>query len=184
MSTDTVLQAVVQAAADAAQAEHGWLAAVGPDDTVVVVAAAGPSAATLLGATAAAGQGASGFVASSGQPLALTTTPDDPRVAEGLAGRLPTPPGSVLCVPCEGDDGVVGTLELVGRRGGGGFSFDDIELVTLLAGIAGVALTARPVVAPERDPARLAVELGELAQEHPERYDALEALVAGLLGTA
>ncbi len=183
MSTDPVLQAVLQAAADATQADFGWLTAVDGEAGLTVVAAVGEGTEALVGMTAPLGEGASGFVAASGQPLALTARPDDPRVSTGIAARLPHPVSSVVCVPCEGVDDVVGTIELVERRGGS-FSFDDIELATLLAGVAGVALGERRTVAPPPDPASVTADLQQLAEVHPERYDAVRTLLAGLLGSA
>lgn len=184
--TDPVLAAIVKAAADVTRAVAGWV--VGIDgEGLVVRAVAGKAPESLVGTPVAASGGAVGYVVSSGQPLALAARAGDARAAEGLAAVLGRAPGSVLCVPCEADDAVVGALELVDKAGGGSFSFDDVELVTLLAGIAGVALVARVAgdavrSPPTPSPSELADGLARLAADAPARYLAVAAAVASLVG--
>lgn len=182
--TEPVLAAIAKAAADVTCAAAGWV--VGVDgDRLVVRAVAGDAPGSLVGTEVPAGSGAAGYVVASGQPLALASRAGDPRAAEGLAAALGRPPGSVLCVPCETEEGVVGALELVDRAGGGSFSFDDVELATLLAGIAGVAMVSdgdshdHPV-APS--PSELADGLARLAADDPARYPAVAGVVASLVG--
>ena len=87
------------------------------------------------------GAGTVGYVVSSGQPMAIAPRGADPRLSEGLGARLGRMPASLLCVPCHHEDAIVGALELVDKAGGAPFSIDDVELVTLLGGIAGAALS-------------------------------------------
>ena len=141
-AADPVLHALAQAAVSATGASDGWLLAV-EDAGLRVVAVAGPgTGAPVLAAVVPAGTGSAGFVAASGQPLAMAPRGDDPRFSEGTAQLLGRRPSSVLSVPASNDEGVVGVLELVDKAGGGNFSFDDVEIATMLADIAGVALTA------------------------------------------
>lgn len=183
--TEPVLAAIVKAAADVTGATAGWV--VGVDgDRLAVRALAGDAPESLVGTHVAAGAGAAGYVVASGQPLALASRAGDPRAAEGLAAALGRLPGSVLCVPCETEEAVVGALELIDKVGGGSFSFDDVELATLLAGIAGAALAA-PVagaagVPAPPSPAELAAGLARLASEAPARYAAVAEVVVALAG--
>jgi len=177
-----VLAAILQAGIDATGAGGGWLLAA-RGDRLSVVAASGPDPA--IGVTVAAGEGTAGFVVASGQPLAMAPRDGDPRFAEGvmaITGRRPT---SVLTVPCATDDGVVGALELVDKVGRGSFGFDDVELATLLADIAGVALSQLdddigPTVP---DPAQLGGELARLAATAPARYAAVATMLGALLAS-
>ena len=105
----------------------------------------------------------------------------DARLAEGLGARLGREPASVLCVPCHDDDVVVGALELVDKAGGVPFSFDDVELVTLLGGIAGPALRAAGGQAAARPPAEFATELAHLATSDPAAYARLSVVLEALL---
>src|SRR5207247_1705955 len=132
---DPVLTAIAQAAVGATGASHGWVLLL-TDDQLEVSAAVGDGATKLIGRRVDAGSGTSGYVAASGQPLALAGSAGDPRLAEGVVAELGQRPASLLCVPCATDDRIVGVLELIDKDGGERFSFDAVELVTLLGGIA------------------------------------------------
>ena len=181
-AADPVLHALAQAAADATGASDGWLLAV-EDDGLRVVAVAGPGTGpSVLAALVPAGAGSVGFVAASGHPLAMAPRDDDPRFSEGTAQLLGRRPSSVLSVPASNEDGVVGVLELVDKAGGGNFSFDDVEIATMLADIAGAALTAeRAAGPPVPRPAELGGELERLSVADPARYSVVAAAVAALL---
>lgn len=181
-TADPVLQAVVQAAVDATGAAHGWLLARGADG-LAVVAAAGSEPGRLLGATVPVDSGTAGYVVGSGQPVAMAPRPGDDRFEGGVAALLGHQPSSVLCVPCGDDDTVHGALELVDKHGGGTFTFDDVELASLLAGVAGVALGegGRGDVGSVPAPAQLGSELADLATADPGRYATIAPVVAALL---
>jgi sigma-B regulation protein RsbU (phosphoserine phosphatase) len=174
-----VLQSIISAAVGATAATKGWVLAL-EDADLRVVAALGEGAGDLMGATVPSGSGTSGFVASSGQPMALAPRGDDARMAEGVTALLSTRPTSILSVPC-GNDDVVGVLELVDKVGGGSFSFDDVEMATLLAGVAGAALQAPGGEVMARPPAEIGAELGRLASADPEAYARVATVVDALL---
>lgn len=178
---DPVLGAVVRAATSATAASAGWIVAL-RDGELEVVAVGGDVDAAIVGMRVAGASGTAGFVVGSGQPIALASGRDDPRLSEGVAAALGRRPTSVVGVPCEDDGAVAGALELIDKTGGGSFSFDDVELATLLAGIAAVALTSgtderRLVPAPEE----LSGGLRALAAADPSRYATTATLVASLL---
>jgi sigma-B regulation protein RsbU (phosphoserine phosphatase) len=176
-----VLTAIVQAAVAATGAKAGWLLAL-TDDQLTVAAVAGEAPASLLDYLVPAGSGAGWYVVESGQPLAVTPRGDDPRFAEGLAAALGRRPSSVVCVPCESGGDIPGALELIDKTGGGSFSFDDVELATLLAGVAGVAL-ANPASAEVRvpEPGELSGSLTALASDDPVRYATIAAVLGALI---
>ena len=174
-----VLQAITQAAVDATRASAGWVVAL-EGARLRAVGTAGEGTAVLLGSELAAGAGTAGYVVSSGQPMAIVPRAGDPRLAEGLGARLGRGPTSVLCVPCLDDDVVVGAIELVDKAGGP-FSFDDVELVTLLAGIAGAALATPGGEVEVRPPAEISAELAHLASVDPAAYARLVMVVEALL---
>jgi GAF domain-containing protein len=178
---DPVLHALIEAAVGGTGGTDGWILAVRGDE-LEVAAAAGPMSASVMGVTIPGDAGTAGFVVGSGQPIALAPHAGDPRAAAGMATVTGRQPASLLCVPCESEDGVTGALEVVDKAGGGAFTFDDVELATLLAGVAGVALAAgtgqqtRPP-----DPGELAGDLRRLADSEPGRYRAVATVVAALL---
>jgi hypothetical protein len=122
-------------------------------------------------------------VVASGQPLAVSGGRSDERFTEGVARAVGRRPHGVLCVPCEDGDGVLGALELLDKQGDEPFTLDDVEIVTVLGGVAGAALsdgagTARSVPAP----GELAAELRTLADLDPNRYALVAGVVAALIG--
>jgi sigma-B regulation protein RsbU (phosphoserine phosphatase) len=175
-----VLQAIARAALDATGAEASWVLGV-EGDRLRAMGAAGPRVGELLGVAIPVGAGTVGYVVSSGQPMAIAPRGGDPRLSEGLGARLGRMPASVLCVPCHHEDAIVGALELVDKAGGVPFSFDDVELVTLLGGIAGAALSVAGAEVPPRPPAELAGELVELAGSDPAAYARLSVVLEALL---
>lgn len=181
-SVDPVLHAILRSAVEATGAADGWLVAVDDAaDELVVVSTVGDNARRLLGVTVNEDEGFAGFVVGTGQPLAIEPSADDPRFADGLTPRLGRRPRTLLCVPCEDDDDVVlGAIELVDKAGGG-FSYDDLELVTVLAGVAGVSLRhggGGATLIPT--PAELGRQLLDLAGADPVRYAQVAELVATL----
>lgn len=181
-----LLRTIVQTALEGTGAGAGWLAAPVDDAELAIVAVAGDGAFVerALWQRTPLGTGLAGMVLQSGQPVALVPSPGtspDPWAA-ALLGREPT---SVVCVPCHDEDQLAGVLQLVDRTGGGPFSFDDVELVTLLAQIAGTALlegagSSARVAAP----AQLGSELTRLADADPVRYAAVAQAVGALLAQA
>ncbi len=180
---NAVLDAVVEAAVHATRAAAGWVVG-GEGDGQRVLAAGGEGAGDLLGRRVGPGEGIAGFVLASGQPLALSRLENDPRLRGGVEGLLRSRPRSVLCVPCTSDDAVVGALELTDKEAGEAFTFDDLELATLLAGIAGTALAADRGGGPVPTPAELGTELGRLLAIDPRRYHAVAVVVSGLIAGA
>jgi GAF domain-containing protein len=177
---DPVLQAIAGAALDATGAAASWVLAL-EGATLRAVGAAGERAGQLVGARMPAGSGTAGYVISSGQPIALAPRGSDARLADGLGAHLGRPSTSVMCVPCLRDDVVLGALELVDKAGGVPFSFDDVEVVTLLAGVAGVALGIAGTEVPARPPGEFGAELAHLAASDPAAYVRLSVVLEALL---
>ncbi len=173
-----VIQAVVDSAVGATAASAGWVLAL-RGDTLTVVAALGVS--QLVGIEIPAGAGTAGFVVGSGQPMAMAVHEGDARLSEGVLAQLAERPSSVLCVPCTTGDSVVGVLELIDKAGGGTFSFDDVEIATLLAGIAAAAIEAGEGDVGVRSPDELGAELRTLAASDPAAYARVATLVDAIL---
>jgi len=175
---NSVVQAVVSSAVGATAASAGWALAL-RGDRLVVVGAVG--AGELVGSEAPADAGTAGFVVNSGQPMAMAVRGDDTRLGEGVLARLERRPTSVLSVPCATSDAVVGVLEMVDKAGAATFSFDDVELATLLAGIAAAAMEAEGAEVTVRSPDELGGELRRLAGADPGAYAQVASLVEAIL---
>jgi hypothetical protein len=181
-------QVVCESAMDATAAEVGWVGLVEGQAVLVIAAAADDPvvASSMVGRRLAVDAGSVGFVLQSGQPMALhpagriggaASATDEPAVA--LLGR---PPLSLLCAPCAGPADAVGVLQVLDKGGGGAFSFDDVEVVTLLGTVMGAALVDVGAVVDELPPpARLGHDLSGLADTDPARYATVARLVDSLL---
>lgn len=180
MAFDPVLDAVLRAALDATAAIRGWVVARDGERLRVVAAAGVDEPGRLLDRETDAHAGTAGLVTASGQPMAIVPREGDPTVAQGVAGMVGVVPQAVLCVPC-GDDEVLGAIELVDKHGGGGFTFDDVEVATLLAGVAGAALATREPARAGPTAAELAATLTRLEHDDPGYYATVAPLVSALL---
>ena len=182
MSADPVVRAVLDAAVDATGASAGWVLAVAGSRLEAVAVAGLASGTALVGAHVAIGVGTAGFVASTGNPLALTGASEDVRLTDGFVALTGLHPASVLCVPCLGGDDVTGVIELV-NDADGAFGFDDVEVTTVLARIAAAALTAEhPRNVP--DPSSFTSRLEHLARADPGRYAGVALAIDALLPRA
>lgn len=176
-----VHQALVDAACAATAADQGWLLAAHEDHLTVLAAAGGPDPGSLIGANVAI-TGARGYAVSSGQPAALRPSSNDQSNA-GAGGGAGIP-GALLATPC-GDEDIVGVLEIVRSAGGESFSFDDVEIVSLLADIAGAAIgDVEDDLLQVTPPERLGAELTTLAGADPRRYADIARVIDALLGQA
>lgn len=178
MSTERTLHTLVATARSSTGAEAAFLLAPTEDDRLEVVAVDGPGA--LDATTVEPDETYGAMVLASQQPMAMQVGPDDSmtRFEARVLGRRP----SALCaVPCIGVTDVRGVLALVDKAGGGSFDFDDVEVATMLAEIAGAGLDERdgPTAAPSPD--ALASMLRELSQREPERYRRVASLVEMVL---
>jgi GAF domain-containing protein len=181
LSVRPVLQSIVLSALEATAATDGWIVS-SLDPVLVIVAAAGEAGDRLLGRRLPDEGGSARFVIGSGQPVALSPRGQSDELGRSvgeLTGRQTT---SILSVPCSAGSNVVGALELVDKAGGERFSYDDLELATLLAGIAAAAI-AEPEHRPPEHPSAesLANSLRSLSLTDPSRFEAIAAVVSVLL---
>jgi signal transduction histidine kinase len=100
--------------------------------------AIGGSGASIVGLRIPSGKGLVGEVATTGQPVIVNDVKNDPRWAGELSkGTFKT--NNVLAVPLITQDRVIGVLEVLNKRDGG-FSPDEVSLLTTFAGQAAVAI--------------------------------------------
>ncbi|MBI3185099.1 MAG: GAF domain-containing protein [Myxococcales bacterium] len=114
----------------------------------------GENSEALISMTLRSGQGIAGHVAATGETIRVEHAEDCPLYDRSIAKKLGVAVDSVLCVPIEGEDRVVGALELLNKPGG----FDQAEerLATLLAGQTGRAIHLRSAREEGERKARLA----------------------------
>lgn len=182
-ASEVVLRSVVEATVTLFDAEAASIALHDPaGDRLVIRVAAGTAGAGAVGLAFASSEGIAGYVFTTGQPLAISDVAADPRFDRATAEETGYVPRSILAVPLLDDDGTLGVLEVLDRRGDAGFGLRDLELASVFARQATVAIRAGRV---ERDVAELLRgTLARLATDgtSPARHDAVARVVADLDG--
>ena len=158
-----LLQSIVEATASLFDAEASSIALFEPNpDRLEFRVAAGAHGAGAIGLQVKTTEGIAGFVYSTGQALALTDVTSDPRFDKQAAERTGYVPRSIAAVPLLDDEGSVGVLQVLDKRGSPSFSLRDMELLAIFARQATTAITATRV---QRDTGRL---LGEVLRQMAE----------------
>ena len=152
-STTAILRSIVDATVALFDAEAASIALHDPaTDRLVFEVAAGAQGQGVVGLAIDSTQGVAGYVFSTGQPIALADVAGDARFGRVTAEQTGYVPRSLVAVPLADDDGVLGVLEVLDRRGAGGFDLRDVELAGIFARQATVAIRATRI---ERDAAAL-----------------------------
>jgi len=148
-----VLRSIVDATAVLFGAEAASLALHDPvTDRLVFTVAAGEHGQGVVGLAIGSSDGVAGYVFSTGQPLALSDVASDARFGRETAEQTGYVPRSLIAVPLVDDEGILGVLEVLDKRGDGGFDLRDVELATVFARQATVAIRSSRI---ERDTASL-----------------------------
>jgi GAF domain-containing protein len=148
-----VLRSIVETTAALFGAEAASIALHDPStNRLVFEVAAGDQGQGVIGLAIDAGQGVAGYVFSTGQPIALADVAADARFGRSTAERTGYVPRSLIAVPLADDDGILGVLEILDKRGDGGFDLRDVELAGVFARQATIAIRSSRI---ERDTASL-----------------------------
>ncbi len=89
------------------------------------------------------GQGIAGWVAEQGEPVMVDDVAEDPRYYPKISEAIGFEARSILCVPLELKDKVIGVIEVINKLGKAGdtrFSEDDLRMLETLAASVAVAL--------------------------------------------
>jgi GAF domain-containing protein len=160
---EAVLQSVVEATVVVFSARAASIALHEPDtDRLVIRVAAGPEGAGAIGLAFAASTGIAGYVFSTGQPLAVNDVGADPRFDRATAETTGYVPRAILAVPLLDEAESIGVLEVLDGGSEGSNQLRDLDLASVFARQATVAIRAARV---ERDTASLLRSaLGSLAR--------------------
>lgn len=174
---EAVLRSVVEATVALFDAEAASISLHEPaTERLVIRVAAGAAGQGAIGLSFAASEGIAGYVFTTGQPLAVSDVTADPRFDRSAAEVTGYVPRSILAVPLVDDDGTIGVLEVLDRRGETGFKLRDLEVASVFARQAAVAIRASAV---ERDVTELLRQTLARLATHPEEDSvAIDAAVA------
>jgi GAF domain-containing protein len=135
------LRAIVQVAASVLDAEAAALFLVDEEkEELRFEVALGGRSETVENLTLPLGEGLAGYVASTGQPLAVSNVETDARFAAAFAQKVAYIPRNILCVPMILGDRTVGVLEMLDKRGEAPFGVRDIEILGHFARLAALTV--------------------------------------------
>ena len=177
-----VLRSIVDATVALFEAEASSIALYDPtEDRLVFRVAAGEHGQGVIGLSVPTTDGLVGYVYTTGQALALSDVANDARFGRSFAERTSYVPRGIVAVPLLDGEGTIGVLEVLDKRDLSPFTLRDIELASVFAEQATVAIRSSRV---ERETAQLlgSVLSGILgADAKPSQVDELVAVaVAGL----
>ena len=141
-----LLQSIVDATVQLFDAEAASIALFeqAPDRLEFRVAA-GAQGAGAVGLAVPPTQGVAGFVYSTGQALSLSDVASDPRFNRDAAEQTGYVPRSIAAAPLLHEQGTLGVLQVLDKRGSPTFSLRDMELLGVFASQATVAIAAARV---------------------------------------
>jgi GAF domain-containing protein len=160
------------------------------EDELVFEAVAGEGAETLIGQRFPSSTGIAGWVLVTRQPLVIEDVTADPRFGREAAESTGFVPKGLMAVPLLHEERSLGVLEVLDRPSDSRFSMQEMDLLTLFANQAAIALDllqrarqAQAALADRGDIAvlaRVATALGQDEEEDGERRDAGLRLLAAL----
>jgi GAF domain-containing protein len=175
---DDLLAALTETARQLFGAQACSLAVLSDDDSeLIYTTASGAGADIVRHMRMPSGRGLAGWVAASGQPVAISDLRNDPRWARDVAERTGYVPRALLAVPVRSPQRLIGVLTVLDRDALRRDADRDIQLLSLFADQAALAVEA--VRAFERVGSMLLTALADAAGGgSPELAGALRQLAA------
>jgi GAF domain-containing protein len=141
--TDELLRSLTETARRLFGAAACSLAILTEDDAeLVYTTAAGEGAEGVTGMRIPVSQGIAGWVVQSGQPIAIGDVAGDPRFARGVAEQTGYVPQTILAVPVQTSQRMLGVLSLLDRDAQRPGAEQDMALLSLFADQAALALAS------------------------------------------
>lgn len=140
-SNDQLLQTIVEAAAFIFGAAAASMALVDESgEQLVFRVAHGAGAEAVVGMRIPIHKGIAGYVALTGQPIAISNVLEDTRFNQDFAKSTGYVPASILAVPLISRDQVIGVMEVLDKISAPSFGLQDMELMGLFARQAALAI--------------------------------------------
>jgi GAF domain-containing protein len=143
VGTDELLRSVTETARRLFGAAACSLALLSEDDSeLLYTIAAGEGAHEVTGMRISSSQGIAGWVVQSGQPIAISDLASDPRFSPELAEQTGYVPATILAVPVETPQRMLGVISLLDRDPRRPGAEQDMALLSLFADQAALALAS------------------------------------------
>jgi GAF domain-containing protein len=141
--TDELLRSLTETARRLFGAAACSLALLSEDESeLVYTVAAGQGAKDVTGMRIPASRGIAGWVAQSGQPIAISDLASDPRFSREVAEQTGYVPQAILAVPVETRHRMLGVISLLDRDARRPGAEQDMALLSLFADQAALALAS------------------------------------------
>jgi GAF domain-containing protein len=141
--TDELLRSLTETARRLFGAAACSLALLSDDDSeLIYTTAAGQGADDVTGMRISSSHGIAGLVVQSGQPIAISDVASDPRFSRGLAEQTGYVPRTILAVPVETPQRMLGVISLLDRDERRPGAEQDMALLSLFADQAALALAS------------------------------------------
>lgn len=141
-SNRDLLQSIVDAAARIFSAAAASIALV--DETQQALefkVAYGAGNENIVGMRIPLDSGIAGYVAMTGQPIAISDVQQDPRFDQEFAKSTGYVPNSILAMPLLLEDRVIGIMEVLDKIDAASFGIQDMELLGIFARQAAIAIS-------------------------------------------
>jgi GAF domain-containing protein len=141
--TDELLRSLTETARRLFGAAACSLALLTDDDSeLIYTTAAGEGADDVTGMRISSSHGIAGLVVQSGQAIAISDVASDPRFSRGLAEQTGYVPRTILAVPVETPQRMLGVISLLDRDERRPGAEQDMALLSLFADQAALALAS------------------------------------------
>jgi GAF domain-containing protein len=141
--TDELLRSLTETARRLFGAAACSLALLNEDDSeLLYTVAAGEGADDVTGMRIPSSHGIAGWVVQSGQPIAISDVDNDPRFSRGVAEQTGYVPQTILAVPVETPQRLLGVITLLDRDARRPGAEQDMALLSLFADQAALALAS------------------------------------------
>ena len=175
---EPVLDRIAREAEALVEAEGASVFLLQADGSLVAPVATGAGGARLKDLRLAPGEGVVGWVASHGETARVQEADQDPRFTRRVDKATHAVTRSLLAVPMQLEGRVLGVLEVVNKRGHGGFNLDEEAPLQALALLAAVAIeNAQRMGALAQRAGRLDQEVARASLEASESRARLESVL-------
>ena len=141
LSNDALLLSIVEAAARIFQAAAASILLINESEGVLEFkVSTETSNQDLVGKRIPLDKGIAGYVAMTGQPIAISKVEQDPRFNRDFAESTGYVPDSILAMPLISGDRVIGVMEVLDKIDAPSFGMQDMELLAIFAGQAALAI--------------------------------------------
>jgi transcriptional regulator with GAF, ATPase, and Fis domain len=141
LSNDALLRSIVEAAASIFQAAAASILLVNEAEGILEFkVSTGEANQDLVGMRIPLDQGIAGYVAMTGQPIAISNVEQDARFNRDFAQSTGYVPRSILATPLVSGERVLGVMEVLDKIDAPAFGMQDMELLGMFAGQAALAI--------------------------------------------